>query len=638
MRIAVGLVVSILVVGGCGKKAAPPKQEPPAAPPIAAPVPAPAAPALDPHSAARPDRTVVKHVALDLTVDFDGKRLTAVAAYTIERKVAGAELILDTDHLEIVATRGCGADGAVLKHTLGRATPTLGAALTIEVPAALTCVAVEYRTAVDARALLWVDPSGTLGRGKPMLFTQSQAIDGRSWLPSQDSPGIRFTYQATIHVPPGMMALMSADNPKAVAPDGVYRFEMKQPIPSYLVALAVGDFGFRPIGERTGVYAEPALVDAAATEFAEVDAMMTTAEKLYGPYRWGRYDVLVLPPSYPMGGMENPRLTFLTPTIITGDRTMVSLIAHELAHSWSGNLVTNSTWSSLWLNEGFTTYVERRIMEELRGPELADLLWHIGGKDLEAEVTQFGATSAETRLAQAVGADGDPESTSNEIAYEKGALFLRTLERKVGRDKFDGFLRARFDRLAFSTSDTAAFVADANAALGPDPALAAMIDTWVNGTGIPADAVPATSKRADEIAAAARGFAATGAAVPSTSWKTLEWVAFLRSLPADVTIERLRELDRAHKLTASPNGLILSFWLPLLVARDERAAVPTIDRFLGTVGRRLLVRPVYQAMADREEFWLEHARTLFAQVGGRYHPITRGTIAEMLAAPTAPAR
>ena len=624
-RVVLAIAATAAATGACKKQTPAPVPEP-------TPV-TPSAPPDDPHSAARPHETAVTHLALDLTVDFDARRLHGTARYTLDRKVAGAPLVLDTRDLAIVATRTC--EGAPVPHTLGAIDPLLGAPLTIELPAGATCAAVEYHTAPDAAALLWVAPAGTLGGKHPMLFTQSQPIDGRTWLPSQDSPGVRFTYEATVRVPPGLLALMSAENPQAVTADGVYRFRMTQPVPSYLVALAAGDLAFRPLGARTGVYAEPALVDAAASELAEVDAMMTTAEELYGPYRWGRYDLLVLPPSFPMGGMENPRLTFLTPTIITGDRTLVSLIAHELAHSWSGNLVTNATWNGVWLNEGFTTYVERRIMEKLRGPEVVELLWQLGRGDLDAEVVRFGATSPRTRLDQSLDATHDPDGAMSEIAYEKGALFLRALERRLGRDRFDGFLRARFDRLAFQSSDTATFAADLQRAFGPEHD--GFVATWLTGTGVPDGAPGGDSTLAGAIGDAAREFAASGRPVDARSWKSLEWIAFLRSLPPTITIERLRELDRAHQLTASPNAVLLSHWLPLLIARDERAALPTIDRFATTIGRRILVRPVYAAMATAGGFWLDHARALFAQAGPSYHPITRNTIAEILAAPKIPA-
>lgn len=625
---AVALVASLVVLAGvsaCGRE---PTRALPS--PIAAAAPSTRVPD-DPHSAAQPNRTAVTHLALELTVDFDRQRLRGTAAYTLDRKVAGADLILDTESLEIIATRACGRGGPALAHALGPADPLLGAALTITVPAAVGCVEVEYQTTPGSRALLWVAPPGTRGGVHPMLFTQSQPINGRSWLPSQDSPGVRFTYDAVVHVPPDLIALMSAENPQARTADGTYRFRMAQPIPSYLVALAVGDFAFRPIGVHTGVYAEPTLVDAAAAEFVEVDAMMTTAEELYGPYRWGRYDLLVLPPSFPMGGMENPRLTFLTPTVITGDRTMVSLIAHELAHSWSGNLVTNATWSSVWLNEGVTTYVERRIMERLRGAAVADLLWHAGRIDLDAEIARFADDRLRTQLDQKLGPRDDPRGAMTEIAYEKGALLLRTLEQRLGRARFDEFLRARFDRLAFRSSDTTAFIADVRTAFRGE--LEPMLATWLEGLDVPADAAPATSALATSIADAARAFASAGTPVDARGWKTLEWVTFLRSLPADLTTARLRELDRAHQLTASPNPLVGSNWLPILIAHDERAAAPIIDRFVTTIGRRLLVRPVYAAMARGGPFWLARARAVFAAASAGYHPLTRAAIAELLDPP-----
>ena len=622
----------LLLVASSGCKGDATKPTPPPST-IAAPTPAEPAPLPhDPHSFAQPDRVAVTHLALDLTVDFAQRELHGVARYTVARTDPRAPLVLDTRALRIDATRACDGEGtgtgAALTHRLAPDDKLLGAALTIELPPALTCVEVAYTTAPDSGALLWVTPTGTLGGTHPMLFTQSQPIDGRSWFPSQDTPGVRFSYDATVRVPPALIALMSAENPQARRADGTYRFRMAEPIPSYLVALAVGDFGFRAIGPRTGVYAEPALLDAAAHELVEVDAMMAAAEELYGPYRWGRYDLLILPPSFPMGGMENPRLTFLTPTVITGDRAMVSLIAHELAHSWSGNLVTNATWQDVWLNEGFTTYVERRIMERLRTPEVVELLWHMGRGDLDEDLARFGVGGKETRLALELGAGDDPDGALSDVAYEKGALFLRTLEGTVGRARFDGFLRARFDRLAFRSTDTAAFVADVRATFGTS--LDALVRTWLTGTGLPASAPPDESVLATAIAAEAQAFAANGTPVDTTDWKTLEWVVFLRSLPADVTIGRLRELDAAHHLTTSPNSMIVSRWLPLLIARDERAAIPAIDRFVATIGRRILVRPVYAAMAAAGPFWRDHARAALAKAGPGYHPITRATVAEIL--------
>lgn len=618
-RAAFGLALVAAAVVGCGARPAP---APPTSP----------RPTSDPHSHARPDRTAVSHLALDIAVDFATRRIAGTAALTVERRVPGAELVLDSDGLEIAAATECGT-GRALDFTLGARHPVLGVPLTVALPREVTCVAIRYRTPPDARALLWVEPSGTAGKTHPMLFTQSQPILGRTWVPLQDTPSVRFTYEARVKVAPELLAVMSAENPRQRAADGVYRFRMRQPIPSYLMALAVGDFTFRAIGARTGVYAEPGVAELAAREFAEVDAMMATAEQLYGPYRWGRYDMLVLPPSFPFGGMENPVLTFLTPTVITGDRAMVSLIAHELAHSWAGNLVTNATWNDTWLNEGITTYVERRIMEALRGRDFADLLWHLGRKDLDATLAEVGAAAPATRLALTLDASTNPDDAAGNIAYEKGALFMRTLERRAGREPFDRFLRDRFDRLAFRPTDSPAFIADTVARLGGAGArdLQAFLESWIFAPGIPRDAVPDTSVLASRIRDAARAFAGTGAAVDATSWKTLEWVTFLRSLPGQTSIERLRALDRQHRLTSSPNSQILMYWLPILIARDERAAIQAIDRFLRDVGRRWMVREVYAALVAKGGFWLDHGRALFASVSAGYHPVTRDSIASLLA-------
>ncbi|HEU0030659.1 MAG TPA: M1 family metallopeptidase [Kofleriaceae bacterium] len=585
----------------------------------------------DPHSFSEPSRVSVRHVGLDLTVDFDQRVLHGTAQLALARHDRSANLVLDVDGLAIASVRDCATHAAlVFQHAPKK--PVLGQALSIALAPATACVEIAYRTGPDASALLWVEPAGTVGKKHPMLFTQSQAIRARSWIPLQDTPGVRFTYDATIHIPDGLWAVMSATNPQSPPADHVWRFHMAQPIPSYLMALAVGELGFRALGPRTGVYAEPAMLDAAANEFVEVEAMMKTAEQLYGPYRWDRYDLLVLPPSFPYGGMENPRLTFLTPTVITGDRTLVSLIAHELAHSWSGNLVTNSTWSDFWLNEGFTTYVERRIMEALRGREAADILWYLGRKDLEQAFAKSGA-DRDTRLALELTADRDPDDVPSDAAYEKGALLLRTLEQAFGRTAFDAFLRRRFDRRAFQSTDTAAFETDLRSDLmarlpgkWSERALAA----WIHEPGLPPSTPATTSRRVAELEAIATDFAKNASTFSTDGWQTLEWVIFLRSLPADIAPARLRTLDERHHLTASPNAEIAMYWLPLLVRADARDAAPTVERYLAHVGRRRMITPLYEAMVDKGEPWRTLAKKTFERAKPLYHPIVRDSIAKLV--------
>ena len=581
----------------------------------------------DPHSLSRPDQIAVEHLSLDLRVDFTTKVLSGTAQLKlVKREPKATEVVLDTDGLTIDTVTDCATKQPV-PHSIGPVVPRLGRALTIT-PAS-DCVAIAYRTSPDAKALLWVEPAGTAGKVKQMLFTQSQPILARTWIPLQDSPGVRFTYSATVHVPDGVRPVMSAVNPEAASSDGAWHFEMEQPIPSYLMALAVGDFTFRAIGKRTGVYAEPTVVEAAAREFVEVEAMMEVGEKLYGPYRWSRYDMLVLPPSFPFGGMENPRLTFLTPTVITGDRALVSLIAHELAHSWSGNLVTNSTWNDLWLNEGFTTYVERRIMEELRGKEVSDMSWAMGRKDLEGVLEEAGKTNKDTRLALDFGPDRDPDDAPSDVAYEKGALLLRAMELAFGRATFDAFLRARFDRLAFTSSDSRTFEADAAplfAAQDPGWKLA----DWLHKPGLPPTAPASTSSRFSALEAQAVAYAKAGPLPDASTWKTMDWMVFLDAIPKDIPRDRLLALDAKHKLTGSTNRLIQMTWFSRVIDADVREAAPAIEEFLLHVGRRWLVRSVYEALIARNEFWRDLAAVTFEKAKSGYHPVTRDSIAEML--------
>ena len=284
---------------------------------------------------------------------------------------------------------------------------------------------------------------------------------------------------------------MSAENPTAVNAEAVYSFAMPHPVPSYLLALAVGELEFRPLGgsPRAGVYAEPPVVEKAAAEFADTEKMIAAAEALYGPYRWGRYDLLVLPPSFPFGGMENPRLTFATPTIIAGDRSLVSLVAHELAHSWSGNLVTNATWNDFWLNEGFTTYFEMRIMEAVYGREHSEMLAALAHQDLADAVAEAGATSPDTHLRLNL-AGRNPDEGVTSIPYDKGYFFLRLIEETVGREAWDAFLRGYFDTFAFQSMDTDGFLAYLREKLlagRPGVEEKLQIAAWVDGPGIPAN-------------------------------------------------------------------------------------------------------------------------------------------------------
>ncbi|MBW3628340.1 MAG: M1 family metallopeptidase [Gemmatimonadetes bacterium] len=599
-------------------------------PDVTAPAPA---MARDIHSFARPEEARVSHVAIDLRADFAQKRLDGTATLDVVVAPDAQRLIVDTRGLEI--QRVSSAGHSALRWTLGEADPVLGRPLTIQLPTGVRRVEIAYRTAPDAAALQWLAPEQTAGKRQPYLFSQGQAILTRTWIPTQDSPGIRQTYAATIVVPEGLRAVMSAE---MLTPEGepvpggrAFRFRMDRPIPPYLIALAVGDLVFRPLGPRTGVYTEPEVLDRAANELADLEQMVEAAERLYGQYRWGRYDVLVLPPSFPFGGMENPRLTFATPTILAGDRSLVSLIAHELAHSWSGNLVTNATWSDFWLNEGFTTYFENRIMEALYGSERAAMLANLGWQTLQAAIAELGGPAgADTRLHLDLGGR-DPDQGMTEIPYEKGAALLRTIEQAVGRERWDAYLRSYFDRYAFQPMTTQAFLSDLRSNLiRGDVALEQrlQLEEWVYRPGVPTGATPVPSSAFQRVEALAAAFASgtPAARIPTQGWSTQEWQHFIGSLPMTLPTARLAELDAAFRLSEQGNSEILFAWLELAVRNRYEPATPALERFLTSQGRRKFLTPLYTGLMAQGEWGQALARSIYAAARPTYHSVSTGTI------------
>ena len=472
--------------------------------------------ARDPHSYARPDVARVTHVALDLALDFEAKRVEGTATLDILAAPAAREIILDSKGLQIQTVTD--AAGRALPLVVGATDPAKGAPVTIQIGDARRIV-IRYRTGPDAEALQWLSPEQTAGGRHPYLLSQGQPTLNRTWIPTQDSPGIRQTWEARISAPEPLKVVMSGERlPPDMVPVGTtrrtHRFRMDRPVAPYLIAIAAGDITFRALGPRTGVWAEPAMIDRAAAELVDTERMVEAAEALYGPYRWGRYDVIVLPPSFPYGGMENPTLTFLTPTFIAGDRSLVNLVAHELAHSWSGNLVTNANWTDSWINEGFTSYFENRIMESLYGRRRAQQEEALSFDDLQSALEEEGASSPKTRLHLAE-AEATPDGGVSGIVYDKGATFLRTLERAVGRARWDAYLRSYFDRHAFQPMTSARFLADLRANLvRGDQALEQRLDLerWVYEPGIPPNAFVPTSTAFAAVEVQAKAFACVSTA------------------------------------------------------------------------------------------------------------------------------
>ncbi|MEE3180800.1 MAG: M1 family metallopeptidase [Planctomycetota bacterium] len=589
----------------------------------------------DPHSFSNPAEVAVTHLTLLLDVDFSSRTIRAEASWKIRNLSGARELRLDTRGLTIRRVQLL-ESGSISEASfeLGQERPLLGQPLVVRIRPGTEEVLIAYETTGEADALQWLEPRQTAGRKQPFLFTQSQAILARTWIPCQDTPAVRFTYWAAVEVPGPITAVMSAAAGKAAEDLAGGRkrffFEMPQAVPSYLMALAAGELSFKALGERSGVYAEPSVLESAAWEFADTEKMMLACEELFGPYRWGRYDILVLPPSFPFGGMENPRLTFATPTILAGDRSLVALVAHELAHSWSGNLVTNATWDDFWLNEGFTVYLEHRIMERLYGREYDEMLARLGLDELSGTVKELLLERpADTHLKLDL-AGRDPDEGMTDVAYEKGYLFLRMLEDAFGRERWDVFLRSYFDRFAFQPMTTEGFLAFLDRELlAKDRALAAglRIREWVYGPGLPGN-LPVVRSAALEKAATAAGYFAAGvkaAALKTEGWTTHEWLHFLRHLPSPLPAERLADLDEVFSLTTSKNSEILCQWFLVALPGGYRPVMEPLESFLEGVGRRKFLSPLYRELA-KTPGGLRRARKIYARARPGYHPVAIGTL------------
>lgn len=589
--------------------------------------------ANDPHSFSRPSEAKVKHLSWKASVDFNAKKISAIASWKIEATPDASIISLDTKGLTIKkVTLDNDQPG---EFRLAAEDPILGQALTVLIKPDTKTIHIHYETAPNAEALQWLSPQQTAEKKHPFLFTQSQAILARSWVPAQDSPGIRFTYDAEVTVPKDLIALMSASNPKEKNETGVYTFAMKQPISSYLLALAVGDVSFKPISNRSGVYAEPSMVDTAAWEFADLEKMIAGAEELYGPYQWERYDVIVLPPSFPFGGMENPRLTFATPTILAGDRSLTSLIAHELAHSWSGNLVTNSTWNDFWLNEGFTVYFETRIMEKLYGKDYAEMLAALNLQDLNDEVKSLTENNraADTKLL--LNLEGrSPDDGVTDIAYNKGYFFLRSIEEKYGREKFDAFLKSYFSENAFKAMDTDGFKKYIKNYYANNFKIALSESTfneWIMTEGLPKNIPQPSSSKFKQVDDLLSSWKAGKPLDKSRAkdWSTHEWLHFLKNLPADLAPGQMRTVDDFGNFSASGNAEIITAWGVLSIRNGYTKMDAKLESFLINTGRRKFLSPLYLELAKTEQ-GKKRAKAIYEKARPNYHFVATNTFDKLL--------
>jgi len=586
----------------------------------------------DPHSFSEPSNCVVTHLDLKLNVNFETQILKGEATWTINKIGKIDEVIFDIKGLQIEKIT-LDDDTKDAFFALGDEEEFTGQPLSVDIKPTTKKIHIFYSTSKNAPALQWLNPNQTAGKKFPYLFTQSEAILARTWIPCQDSPSIRFTYNADVTVPQELLALMSAENPQKKNEIGVYHFEQKHAIPSYLMALAVGDIAFKAIDNRTGVYAEPSVLGKAAYEFADMGKMVTAAEKIYGDYRWGRYDVLVLPPSFPFGGMENPMLTFATPTVIAGDRSLVSLIAHELAHSWSGNLVTNATWNDFWLNEGFTVYFERRIVEQLYGKEEAQMQEVLGYKDLKGSINDMGVKNPDTRL-KVDFTKRDPDLGVTDIAYEKGFFFLKSIEDAVGREKFDTFLKEYFNSHAFTSMGNDDFLAYLNDKLiKNDEALKNKINSyaWVYQPGLPKEFIPPVSKNFHKIDSLQKHLMANQnpKGLNKEIKSTNEKLYFIRTIPTPADLKLITAIDQEFGFTNSGNSEIQCAWYTLAINKNYIVAYPAMKNFLINVGRRKFLSPIYKALIKTPE-GKKMAKDIYKEARPNYHSVAYNTLDEML--------
>lgn len=584
----------------------------------------------DMHTFSNYDKVTTTHLNWDVDVNFKSKSISGIATWNFTNPSKSKYIVFDTYDLTIKKIK---VNNKEVQYFLTPFTEAYGSGLSIPINEKDTVVAIEYETGKKATALQWLAPSQTAGKLLPYLFTQCESIHARSLLPCQDVPANRITYHAIVGVPKGMMAVMSAKNPTEKREDGIYEFDMEIPVPTYLIALAVGDIEYKAIDARSGVYTEPSMLAKAAEELSDIPAMMKAAEELGGPYRWGKYDVLIAPPSFPIGGMENPRLTFATPTIIAGDKSLVSLIAHEMAHSWSGNLVTNATWNDLWLNEGFTTYFERRIMEKITDKSYVDMLWELGYQDLQMDFADMGMDGKDTRLKVELNGRNPGDGFTN-IPYEKGAVFLRLIEETVGRPRFDAYINNYFTSRAFkptTTEDCLAFM-DEHLFKG-DSTLKnkIQVNKWVYEPGLPDNCPRSNPTRFIEVDKSRTSFEGTATAnsLKTTSWSTHEWLQFLRKLPHPLSLAKMKDLDDTFKLTDSKNSEIADEWFKLCINSDYEAAYPNMELFLGSVGRQKFLEPLYSELITTEK-GKELAKSIFGKSRTNYHPLTALKIEKIL--------
>jgi leukotriene-A4 hydrolase len=585
-------------------------------------------PLRDRFTFSEPKKIVTRHLSLDLTIDFPTRTLHGTARLDVENLAGTPDLILDTERLSI---EHVSVDGFNAIWSQGAEGP-YGAPLDIHIlPGAGThVVTIDYTTSPFASGLNWNTAAQSFGRVQPYLYSLNEPTGARSWIPIQDTPAMRLTYDATLHVPPTHLAIMTApDNPHETNASGVYHFEMAQTIPAYLIAIAVGRLEFHAFDERTGVYAEPELMPDAIRELQYMPAMLAAAERILGPFPFPRHDVVLMPPTFVAGGMEHPMINFISPlSAVSGNRPAnpeaKSLLAHELAHAWAGDATTLSTWDDIWLNEGITSYLTLRILEEMGAGERAELAYFIDRINYESFVHAVAATQS-TKLHDAL---GNPWTGFGTTSYTKGELFLRTLEDTLGRATLDAFLRDYFAARAFQWTDDRNFVAMLRARIGDERWINAQVTDWIYFNGIPSnDTAPTHSALYDRVVNRVNAFAA-GGALNVQGWTDTETDLFIQLLPISTFHSRASTLDAALGLSLRETPP-LSF-LTKSINSGYTPANAAVERVLMHGGPNNWIVSIYAALASTSS-GRQRAIDLFNRTRDRYHPNVVTQIQQILA-------
>jgi len=577
---------------------------------------------VDPNSFSRPDDVKVTHMDLELDVNFQSQTLSGHVILSVEKVNADAKvLILDSRDINITSVQDFDTKATLNFHIDSSVQQTFGQKLEIEIPAQNRLkIVIEYCTSPKATALQWLSSEQTSGKKHPFLFSQCQAIHCRSMIPCQDTPSNKVTYDAKVTAPKELNVLMSAIKDAEVVDTGdkkIHSFRQPVLIPTYLVAIVSGDLQSRQIGPRSHVWAEPDVLDRAAYEFADTESMLSTAEDVCGPYVWGVYDLLVLPPSFPFGGMENPCLTFVTPTMIAGDRSLVDLIAHEITHSWTGNLVTNSNFEHFWLNEGFTVFIERKIAGRLHGEATRNFSAIGGKKELAYAIETIGPDNQLTCLIPDLSGI-DPDDAFSTVPYEKGQTFLWYLEDIVGGiAEFDPFLKSYIANFQYRSITTDDFVKYLKHYFKDTPSAATALEkvdwnTWFHKPGMPI-VFPKYDDTLAKACAALRekwcDWNAKGCPEPApfssgdldslSAGQTQEFLAqlLIENPLSKAAIEKMQSLYNFNEVK---NCEILFRWLRLCLKAEYEEGVPLAIKFATSQGRMKYVRPIFRDLYNWE--------------------------------------